>query len=313
MCSITKRPPRWILLYSQWSLPKVVSIELSEATEMFIMVSNMVPSSQMVHLSHPYMATGKKKNIALTIQTFVSKLMSLLFNSLSRFVIVFLPRSKHLLISWLQSSPAVILKPRKIKSVTASTFTPSICQEVMGLDVMISVFLMLSFKLEDKESWALKNWCFWLVVLEKTLQTPLDSILNLDDVKPRQHTKKQRHCLSNKCLSSQSYGFSSSHVQMWELDHKEDWVLKNWRTQTVVLEKTLESSLDSKEIKPVNSKGNQPRIFSRRTYWNWSSNTLATWCEELTHWKRPWCWERLKAKEEGSGRGWDSKKASLTQ
>ena len=131
-------------------------------------------------------------------------------------------------------------------------------------------------------------------------------------VKPRQHTKKQRHYFTNKCLSSQSYGFSSSHVQMWDLDHKEDWVLKNWRSQTVVLEKTLESSLDSKEIKPVNSKRNQPRIFSR-TYWNWSSNTLATWCEELTHWKRPWCWERLKAKEEGSGRGWDSQKASLTQ
>ena len=132
-------------------------------------------------------------------------------------------------------------------------------------------------------------------------------------IKPRQHTENQRHYFTNKCLSSQSYGFSSSPVQMWEFDHKEGLMLKNWCSQTVVLEKTLESSLDSKEIKPVNPKGNQPRIFSRRTCWNWSSNTLATWCEESTHWKRPWCWERLKAKEKGNGRGWDGKIASLTQ
>ena len=68
---------------------------------------------------------------------------------------------------------------------------------------------------------------------------------------PRQHVKKQRHYFANKDLSSQSYGFSSSHVWMWDLDHKESWVLKNWCFWTVVLEKTLESPLDCKEIKPV--------------------------------------------------------------
>ena len=78
--------------------------------------------------------------------------------------------------------------------------------------------------------------------------------------KTRQHIEKQRYHLADKGLYSQSYGFSSSHVQMWELDHKEGWAPKNWCFWTVVLEKTLESSLDSKEIKPVNPKGNQPWI-----------------------------------------------------
>ena len=98
----------------------------------------------MVQLSHPCMTTGK--TIALTRQTFVDKVMSLLFNMLSRLIITFLPRSKHLLISWLQSPSAVILEPRKIKSATVSTVSPSICHEVMGPDAMILVFWMLSFK-----------------------------------------------------------------------------------------------------------------------------------------------------------------------
>ena len=91
-----------------------------------------------VQLSHPYMTTGK--TIALTRRTFVGKVMSLLFNMLSRFVIAFLPKSKRLLISWLQSPSAVILEPKKIKSVTVSIVSPSICHEVMGLDAMILVF-----------------------------------------------------------------------------------------------------------------------------------------------------------------------------
>ena len=103
----------------------------------------------MVQLSHPYMTTGK--TIALTIWTFVSKVMSLLFNMLSRFVIAFLPRSKHLLISWLQSLSAVILEPKKIKSFTVSIVSPSICHEVMGLDPMILVFSMLSGHLSTCE------------------------------------------------------------------------------------------------------------------------------------------------------------------
>ena len=91
-----------------------------------------------VQLPHPYMTTGK--SIALTRRTFVGKVMSLLFHMLSRLVITFLPRSKHLLISWLQSPSAVILEPRKIKSATVSTVSPSICHEVMGPDAMILVF-----------------------------------------------------------------------------------------------------------------------------------------------------------------------------
>ena len=83
--------------------------------------------------------------------------------------------------------------------------------------------------------------------------------------KPRQHIKKQRHYFANKGPYSQSYSFSSSHVWMWELDHKEGWVLKNWCFWTVVLEKTLDSPLDCKEIKPVNLKGRQPWIFIGRT------------------------------------------------
>ena len=91
-----------------------------------------------VQLSHPYMTTGK--TIALTIWTFAGKVMSVLFNVLSRFSTAFLPRRKHLLISWLQSPPAVILKPKKRKSVIVSTFSPSICYEVMGLATMILIF-----------------------------------------------------------------------------------------------------------------------------------------------------------------------------
>ena len=91
-----------------------------------------------VQLSHPYVTTGK--TIALTTQTFVGKIMSLLFNMLSRLVITFLPRSKPLLISWLQSPSAVILEPRKIKSDTVSTVSPSICHEVIEPDAMILVF-----------------------------------------------------------------------------------------------------------------------------------------------------------------------------
>ena len=94
--------------------------------------------------SHSYMTTGK--TIALTRWTFVSKVMSLVFNMLTRLVIDFLPRRKHLLISWLQSPLAVILGPKKIISATVSPFSPSVCYEVMGPDAMILVFLNVSFK-----------------------------------------------------------------------------------------------------------------------------------------------------------------------
>ena len=123
--------------------------------------------------------------------------------------------------------------------------------------------------------------------------------------KPRQHIKNQRHYFANKGLSSQSYGFSSSHVWMWELDHKEGWTLKNRCFLTVVLEKTLESTLDCKKIILI--------IHQKDWCWSWSSNTLATWCEEMTHLKRPWCWERLRAGGEGGDRGWDGWMAKPTR
>ena len=129
--------------------------------------------------------------------------------------------------------------------------------------------------------------------------------------RPRRLIKKQRHYFANKGLSNQSYGVSSSHVWMWELDYKESWVPKNWCFWTVVLEKILESPLDRKEIQPVHPKVNQYWIFIGRTVW--SCSTLTTWCEEPTHWKRPWCWERLKAGGEGDDRGWDGWMASPTR
>ena len=110
-----------------------------------------------VQLSHPYMTTGKI--IALTRWIFVDKLMSLLFNMLSRLVITILPRSKSLLISWLQSPSAVILEPRKIKSATVS---PSICHEVMGPDAMILVSWMLSFKPTFSLPSLLSSRGFWV-------------------------------------------------------------------------------------------------------------------------------------------------------
>ena len=109
-----------------------------------------------VQLSRPYMTTGK--TIALTRWTFVGKVISLLFNMLSRLVITFLPRSKRLLISWLQSPSAVILEPRKIKSATVSTVSPSICHEVMGPDAMILVFWMSS----SKPTFSLSSFTFIL-------------------------------------------------------------------------------------------------------------------------------------------------------
>ena len=152
---------------------------------------------------------------------------------LSRLIITFLPRSKCLSISWLQSPSAVILEPQKIKSGTVSS---SISPEVMGPDAMIFVFWMLSFK----------------------------PTFSLFSDQPTQLIKKQRHYFANKGPSSQSYDFSSSHVWMWELVYKESWAPKNWCFWTVVLEKTLESPLDCKEIQPFHPKGNQSWIFIGR-------------------------------------------------
>ena len=123
----------WLdLLVVQWTLKSLLQHDSSKAPIL------RCSAFFRVQLSHPYMTTGK--TIALTRRTFVGKVMSLLLNMLSRLVITFLPRSKRLLISWLQSPSAVILEPQKIKSDTVSTVSPSICHEVMGPDAMIFVF-----------------------------------------------------------------------------------------------------------------------------------------------------------------------------
>ena len=123
--------------------------------------------------------------------------------------------------------------------------------------------------------------------------------------------KKQRHYFANKGLSSQIYGFSSSHVWLWELDYKESWAPKNWCFWSVVLEKTLESPLDSKEIQPVHPKGNQVWIFIGRTDAEAETPTLRP--HDVKSRLRPWCWERFRAGGEGDDRGWDPWMASPTQ
>ena len=110
-----------------------------------------------------------------------------------------------------------------------------------------------------------------------------------------------------------SYGFSSSHAWMWELDYKESWAQKNWCFWTAVLEKTLESPLDCKDIQPVHPKRNQSWILIGRT--DAEAETPILWPPDAKNWliwKRPWCWERLKAGGEGDDRRWDGWMAPLT-
>ena len=154
----------------------------------------------------------------------------------------------------------------------------------------------------------LQNHCrWWLQPWNQKTLTPWEESYD----QPRQHIKKQRHYFANKGPSNQGYGFSSGHVWMWELDYKESWAPKNWCFWTVwcwrrllgvpwTARRSNQSIL--KEISPECSLKD----------WYWNSNTLATWCEELTHLKRPWCWERLRAGE-GDDRGWDGWMALPTQ
>ena len=136
---------------------------------------------------------------------------------------------------------------------------------------------------------------------------------------PREHIKKQRHYFVNRCPSSQGCGLSSSHVWMWELDYKESWAPKNWCFWTVVLEKTLESPLDWKEIQPVHPKGNQSWVFIGGT--DAEAETPILWPPHVKSWlfwkdemmKRPWCWARLRAGREGDDRGWDGWMVSPTR
>ena len=120
---------------------------------------------------------------------------------------------------------------------------------------------------------------------------------------PRQHFKKQRHHFANKGPSSQSYGFSSSHVCMWELDYKESWALKNWCFWTVVLEKTLESPLDCKEIQPVDPKGNQSWIFVGRT--DADAEAPILWPHDVKNW--------LIWKDPDSGKDWRHEEKGTTE
>ena len=116
---------------------------------------------------------------------------------------------------------------------------------------------------------------------------------------PRQHIEKQRHYFPDKCTSSQSYGFSISHVCLWEMDHKESWALKKWCFWTVVLEKTLESPLHCQEIKPGNAKGNQPWLFIGRT----DAETPMLWPPDAKRWlirKDPDVRKDLWQKEKGA-------------
>ena len=130
------------------------------------------------------------------------------------------------------------------------------------------------------------------LLLGRKAMTNLDNILKSRDI-----------TLPTKVrLVKAMHGFSSSHVWMWELGYKESWAPKNWCFWTVVLEKTLESPLDCKEIQPVHPKGDQSWIVIGRT--DGEAETPILWPpEELTHWKRPWCWERSKAGGEGENRG----------
>ena len=128
---------------------------------------------------------------------------------------------------------------------------------------------------------------------------------------PRQHIKKQRHYFVNKGPSSQSYGFFCNHVWMWELDYKESWAPKNWCFWTVVLEKTLESPLTGRSNQSI-LKEISPEYSLEELNLKLKLQYLATWWEELTHWKRPWCWQRLRAGAEGDDRGWACWMASWT-
>ena len=121
--------------------------------------------------------------------------------------------------------------------------------------------------------------------------------------KPRQHIKKQRYYFADKGPSSQSYGFSSSHVWIWELDDKESWVPKNWCFCTAVLEKTLESPLNSKEIKLVNPKGNQSWIFIGRT--DAEAETPILWLPDVKNW--------LTGKDPDAGKDWRQEEKATTE
>ena len=129
---------------------------------------------------------------------------------------------------------------------------------------------------------------------------------------PRQCIKKQRHNFVNKGPSSQGYRFYSSYVWRWELDYKESWVLKNWCFWTVGEDSWESLGLQGDPTSP-SWRRSVLGVHWKDWCWSWNSNTLATWCKELTHLKRPLCWEGLGAGGEEDDRGWDGWMAPLTQ
>ena len=141
-----------------------------------------------------------------------------------------------------------------------------------------------------------------LLLLWRKAMTNADSIVKSKDI-----------TLPTKLHLVKAMVFSNSHVWMWELDYKESWVQKNWRFWTVVLQKTLESSLGCKEIKPAHPKGDQSWIFIGRT--DVEAETAILWPPDVKNWLigKDWCWERLKVGGEGDNREWDAWMASLTQ
>ena len=154
-----------------------------------------------------------------------------------------------------------------------------------------------------------KQWKQWLTLFcwaPKSLQMVI-AAMKLKDIyswkesydQPRQDIKKQRHYFANKGQSSQSYGFSSSHVWVWELDHKESWVPKKWCFWTVVLEKTLESPLDCKDIQLVHPKGNQSWIFIRKT--DAEAETPILWPPDSKNWLIGKDWRQIEGRKR---RGW---------
>ena len=154
-----------------------------------------------------------------------------------------------------------------------------------------------------------KQWKQWQILFSwspKSLHT-VTAAMKLKDAcsleEPRQHIKKQRRYFANKGPSSQSYGFSSGHVWTWELNHKESWAPKNWCFWTVVLEKTLESPLDCKEIQPVNPEGNQSWMFIGRT--DVEAETTILWSPDVKN--------RLIGKDPDAGKDWKQEKKGTTE
>jgi len=148
--------------------------------------------------------------------------------------------------------------------------------------------------------WGLQNHCRWcLQPWNKKTLTPWKKSYD----QPRQHVKKQRHYFANKCPSSQSHGFSSSHVWMWELDYKESWAPKNWCFWTVVLEKTPESPLDCKEIQLVHPKGDQSWVFIGRI--DVEAETPIFWPPDAKSW--------LIWKDPDAGKDWRQEKKGTTE